>query len=175
MFLECAPPVYGPECTDICSLSCIDQKCTYEGYCYSCANGTGGPYCFDGCLEWCADYEEATMATTSTTKVTYAPHKQTGFRVENFWFYFMVFLLLCVCCCGCKGSDKRQDQVLLQRWKKKEPLLLKGKKHLKTSSQYIFCLIFNVIINIFFSTTPNCQLQKFINRNASCHTTTAKE
>uniref|UniRef100_A0A2C9KRA9 Uncharacterized protein n=1 Tax=Biomphalaria glabrata TaxID=6526 RepID=A0A2C9KRA9_BIOGL len=109
--------------------------CTYEGYCYHCANGTGGPYCFDGCLEWCVEYEEATNATTSTTKVTYAPHRQTGFRVENFWFYFMVFLLLlCVCCCGCKGSDKRQDQVLLQRWKENETLLLKETPVFKSST-----------------------------------------
>ncbi|XP_055873466.1 uncharacterized protein LOC106055992 [Biomphalaria glabrata] len=132
---DCAPPVYGPDCTDICSISCLDQMCTYEGYCYHCANGTGGPYCFDGCLEWCVEYEEATNATTSTTKVTYAPHRQTGFRVENFWFYFMVLLfLLCVCCCGCKGSDKRQDQVLLQRWKENETLLLKETPVFKSST-----------------------------------------
>ncbi|KAK0057151.1 hypothetical protein Bpfe_013515 [Biomphalaria pfeifferi] len=54
----------------------------------------------------------------------------------------MVFLLLlCVCCCGCKGSDKRQDQVLLQRWKKKETLLLQeisveSKRTMYTSSLF---------------------------------------
>ncbi|XP_055873110.1 uncharacterized protein LOC106055990 isoform X1 [Biomphalaria glabrata] len=96
---ECAPPFYGIECTELCSLSCVDLLCTDDGYCYHCANGTGGAYCFDGCLEWCVEYEELTNTAYSTTRAPSAPYqKQSGFQVENFWFYFMTIPLLCFVC-----------------------------------------------------------------------------
>ncbi|KAK0057163.1 hypothetical protein Bpfe_013527, partial [Biomphalaria pfeifferi] len=95
----CAPPFYGIECTELCSLSCVDLLCTVDGYCYHCANGTGGAYCFDGCLEWCVEYEEFTNTTYSTPRAPNAPYqKQSGFQVENFWFYFMTIPLLCFVC-----------------------------------------------------------------------------
>uniref|UniRef100_A0A2C9KW48 Uncharacterized protein n=1 Tax=Biomphalaria glabrata TaxID=6526 RepID=A0A2C9KW48_BIOGL len=52
---ECAPPLYGPECTEICSITCEDQVCTYDGYCNQCPKGTGGTHCFEGCLSWCGE------------------------------------------------------------------------------------------------------------------------
>ncbi|KAI8785595.1 hypothetical protein BgiBS90_012953, partial [Biomphalaria glabrata] len=111
----CEPPVYGPDCSNLCSLSCIDRMCTNEGYCYSCPNKTGGPHCFDGCLGWCEDYEEVSNATT-TPKVTHVPYRrQTGFELEHFWFHVMVLLLfVCACCCGFSELDQGQGQDSLQ-------------------------------------------------------------
>ncbi|KAI8786251.1 hypothetical protein BgiBS90_013609 [Biomphalaria glabrata] len=93
---ECAPPLYGPECTEICSITCEDQVCTYDGYCNQCPKGTGGTHCFEGCLSWCGDdedYDDDRYAPS--TNSSYLPyHTQTGFRVENFWFYVMMLSLM---------------------------------------------------------------------------------
>ncbi|KAH9494949.1 hypothetical protein Btru_020875 [Bulinus truncatus] len=75
---ECAPPFYGPDCTDICSASCVDFSCTYDGYCRRCENGTRGPYCFEGCAGVCDfSYDEEIEKARNVTgelNTTQAPH-----------------------------------------------------------------------------------------------------
>ncbi|KAK6958647.1 hypothetical protein BgiMline_036094 [Biomphalaria glabrata] len=78
------------------------MMCTYEGYCRVCPNGTGGPYCFEGCIDWCGDYQDLTNTTTTAliSRVTKNPyHTHSGFDLENFWYYLMVILLLVVVVC----------------------------------------------------------------------------
>ncbi|XP_055873695.1 uncharacterized protein LOC106056019 isoform X3 [Biomphalaria glabrata] len=110
---ECAPPMYGPDCSEICSISCNDQICTYEGYCKWCPNGTAGLYCFEGCLEWCEDYQEVTNATTTPRVTHVAYHKQSGFRVENVWLYVMIPIAIVGICSVfiCTGPSRDLEKV----------------------------------------------------------------
>ncbi|XP_055872691.1 uncharacterized protein LOC106056041 [Biomphalaria glabrata] len=120
---ECAPPTYGPDCSDICSISCPDMICTYEGYCRTCHDGTGGPYCFEGCIDWCGDYQEMTNATTTAviSNWSYIPyHYHSGFGLENFWYYFMVSLVLLTVVCLSAVDLKKTHLIRKERGDKVE-------------------------------------------------------
>ncbi|KAH9492929.1 hypothetical protein Btru_032647 [Bulinus truncatus] len=81
---KCAPPLFGADCTDICSLSCVDHICTYDGFCRHCPNGTGGRHCFDGCITWCDEEEEWPDATpTSSTRVLNPPKPLTYIKAAS--------------------------------------------------------------------------------------------
>ncbi|XP_055873775.1 uncharacterized protein LOC106058838 [Biomphalaria glabrata] len=95
---ECAPPMYGPDCKEVCSISCVDQLCTYEGFCRNCPNGTRGSHCFERCVHWCNDEENTTLRVRDDS--TRSPYQKfTGFQLEHFWYYIMVvFAIISICC-----------------------------------------------------------------------------
>ncbi|KAH9502189.1 hypothetical protein Btru_070338 [Bulinus truncatus] len=98
---ECAPPFYGPDCADICSASCDDFRCTFEGYCRSCPNGTGGPRCFEGCAGDCEFPNEERENTTGATMTTQAQHHGRWPRNGAEVFKYLAAVptpLLCVFC-----------------------------------------------------------------------------
>ncbi|KAH9492933.1 hypothetical protein Btru_032672 [Bulinus truncatus] len=94
---ECAPSLYGPDCTDICSLSCVDHICTYEGFCRHCPNGTGGRHCFEGCITWCDEYEEWPDVTPTANihlNSTHTPYLQyNSLSAEQFWYSVMIVMV----------------------------------------------------------------------------------
>ncbi|KAK0057134.1 hypothetical protein Bpfe_013498 [Biomphalaria pfeifferi] len=102
--------MYGPSCREICSLSCIYQKCTYEGYCRQCRIRTGGPYCFQGCVDWCGDYTEVNTFVSQIPNTTHRPpHQSTSFYVESFWFYVMLLIVIVsMCCFAAAGKPTKQ-------------------------------------------------------------------
>ncbi|XP_055873820.1 uncharacterized protein LOC106074425 isoform X3 [Biomphalaria glabrata] len=42
---ECAPPKYGLDCENVCSITCVRQKCHYSGQCLDCPSGKTGANC----------------------------------------------------------------------------------------------------------------------------------
>nr|KAI8751916.1 hypothetical protein BgiMline_014634 [Biomphalaria glabrata] len=91
-FGECAPPLYGVDCHDICSLSCLDQKCTIGGHCYRCMNGTSGNHCFEGCVVWCDEQkEDANESVHNSTECPkhFSPRVPLT-HVENLWYALFV-------------------------------------------------------------------------------------
>ncbi|KAH9509715.1 hypothetical protein Btru_044326 [Bulinus truncatus] len=98
---ECAPPVYGPDCSELCSASCDKFRCTYEGYCHRCVKGTRGVYCFEG-----ANIEEEYIDLTSTqitlTTTTSPPRRRHAPPLTTTWYYILILMsvLTIVCLAG---------------------------------------------------------------------------
>ncbi|KAH9489405.1 hypothetical protein Btru_056246 [Bulinus truncatus] len=93
---ECAPPTYGDSCQEICSLTCVDMKCTYYGQCLQCFHGYHGSHCFQELCHSCTDdftdvtYERIVSAPTSSKR-----QKQTkSLTFEHLVYYIMVIVAI---------------------------------------------------------------------------------
>ncbi|KAH9502222.1 hypothetical protein Btru_070458 [Bulinus truncatus] len=109
---ECAPPVFGADCDHLCSSSCEDQLCTFNGFCRDpCPNGTGGTHCFEGCVGWCEDYEEHFLTNPLVTENTSSipQTRQLGFHMEHFWFYVMMTIALVAVLC-ISGLNRPEEE-----------------------------------------------------------------
>ncbi|XP_055873856.1 uncharacterized protein LOC106056038 isoform X1 [Biomphalaria glabrata] len=84
---ECAPPMFGPDCTDICSLECKNYTCSYEGYCRYCKNQTKALHCVD-CLKGCGARDKIKTETTD--------YVISGLRVSPVLSYIMIIIFICV-------------------------------------------------------------------------------
>ncbi|XP_059159626.1 uncharacterized protein LOC131943484 [Physella acuta] len=113
---DCSSPVYGLYCNEICSISCADQICLYNGMCYACERGRSGQFCLKGNNSqetWEAGKNDSYIPTPPPDHGRKTARLLSGTDLILFLMYFIVLsvlLSLAAMYICTRGSNSEDDQ-----------------------------------------------------------------